>query len=120
MKKIVIIAGLLLSSTQAMAHGNWLAPAAIGGLIGYEIGRPAPHMIYQQPQAVYQQPQVVYQQPQVVYQQPQAVYQQPQAVYQQRQIYVYPVNVPIPAGMRCELQSNNVNGQILTNNYCSY
>lgn len=94
MKKVVCITALLLS-TNAMAGSDWIWPAAIGGVIGYEIGRPR------------LQPQVIYQQPQVVYVQPQ-------------QIYVYPANVPVPYSMRCELRSINFNGQIITNNYCSY
>ena len=121
MKKIALITLLLLASTQVMAEGRegrggyggyrggyhgggmgWVAPLAIGGLIGYELFRPSPQIVYQQA------PQIVYQQaPQVVYQQP-------------SQMYVYPVNVPVPAGMHCELQSNNINGQIVTSNYCFY
>jgi len=96
MKKIALITALLLSSTSAFAHGNWVGPALIGGIIGYEIGRPA---------QVYQQPQIIYQQPQVVYVQP-------------RQVIVIPANAPTPYGYRCELQSVYVNGQVVLNNYC--
>ena len=45
-------------------HGGgvgWVAPAIIGGVIGYELSQP--RVIYQQPQVVYQQPPVIYQQP---------------------------------------------------------
>jgi hypothetical protein len=49
MKKILLVLALV-SSTAAMAHGywrhdghggfNWVAPALVGGVIGYEIARP--------------------------------------------------------------------------------
>ena len=71
MKKILTILLLTVGAT-AMAHGphyhgywrhggggnwNWVAPAVIGGVIGYEIARPNPPVVVQQmpPPAVYQQ-----------------------------------------------------------------
>ena len=44
------------------AGNNWIAPAIIGGVIGYELSRPRP--VYVEPQ------QVIIQQPPVVYTQP--------------------------------------------------
>jgi len=41
---------------------GWVAPAVIGGVIGYEIARPAP-VVVQQPPVVYTQPQTVIQAP---------------------------------------------------------
>ena len=41
---------------------GWVAPAVIGGVIGYEIAHPAP-VVVQQPPIVVQQPPVVVQQP---------------------------------------------------------
>lgn len=34
--------------------GNWIAPALIGGVIGYELSRPT--TVYVQPPVIYQQP----------------------------------------------------------------
>ena len=114
MKKLLLSSLLLFTSMQAMAHGyeyrggyqhyeyhnnmGWVAPAIIGGVIGYQLNRP---------QIIYQQPQVIYQQPQVVYQQP-------------SQIYVYPSGAPIPAGMICETKNDIVNNQQVINSYCHY
>ena len=69
MKKILIV-GLLALSTTAFAHGphgywrphpsggwNWVAPAVIGGVIGYEIARPPvynPPVVVQQPPVIIQ------------------------------------------------------------------
>ena len=77
MKKILLI-GLLTLSSVAYAHGphgywrpapsggwHWVAPALIGGVIGYEIARPP---VYTQPPVVVQQPPVVIQQNPVVVQ----------------------------------------------------
>ena len=68
MKKLVIsllITGSLLS-TQAEAHwrgGHWIAPALIGGVIGYELAAPRyvvpPPVVYTQPNVVYVQPPMV-------------------------------------------------------------
>lgn len=81
MKKIIAALVLAAASTSAFAHGgfhggyggyhggyggyyrggnNWIGPALIGGIIGYELAQP--RVIYQQP------PVVVQQQPQVIYQ----------------------------------------------------
>ena len=59
MKKI-LLSLILLVSTSVMAHGywrhggpsgwHWVAPAVVGGVIGYEIARPTPPVvIVQQP-----------------------------------------------------------------------
>ena len=68
MKKLLITT-LLLISTTAMAqhhHGHWerrgggwgwVAPVVIGGVIGYELAKPAPVVVQQPPVVV--QPQVV-------------------------------------------------------------
>jgi len=84
MKKVILALGLL-TSLSASAHGyeghgyhgyyhggggyGWVAPLAIGGLIGYELSQPRT-VVVQQPQVVYQQPPVVVQQPQVIQSQP--------------------------------------------------
>jgi len=79
MKRILTALALtVLTSTSAFAHSwehggyrggyheyrgggyNWVAPAIIGGVIGYELAQP--RVIVQQPQVIYQQPPVVYQQ----------------------------------------------------------
>lgn len=62
MKKILITC-LLVASTSAFAHGphgywrhnhgggwGWVAPVIVGGVIGYEIGRPP--VVVQQPPVV--------------------------------------------------------------------
>jgi len=76
MKKIIIALALLGIVGTADAHwrggccyrGGWIAPALIGGVIGYELSRPyyAPLPVYIQPPVVVQQPQVIIQQPQIV------------------------------------------------------
>ena len=40
---------------------DWIAPAVIGGIVGYAIAQP--RTVYVQPPVVYQQPQIVYQTP---------------------------------------------------------
>jgi hypothetical protein len=82
MKKLVTIlllsmAGLSHAHEGFRHHGyygnyytgnNWVAPAIIGGVIGYELSRPRP--VYVEPQPVIiQQPQVIYT-PQPIIQQP--------------------------------------------------
>ena len=76
MKK-VLIAGLIavgaIGSAQAHGYGHhghgggwgWVGPALIGGVIGYEMSRPAP-VYAPQPQVIYQPaPVVIQQQPEV-------------------------------------------------------
>lgn len=88
MKKILIasLLGLTLIST-AGAHGPyrmggwhggyyhggygcggcWVAPALIGGVIGYEIARPQQEVIIEQQPVIVQQPQTVVQTPPIGY-----------------------------------------------------
>jgi hypothetical protein len=47
--------------------GNWIAPALIGGIIGYELSQPRTVYVQPQPQVIVQQPQVVYQNPNAPY-----------------------------------------------------
>jgi len=82
MKKLAVALALItgLSISTAEAHGyyrggyggwhggggiGWVAPALIGGAIGYGMARPyyAPAPVYIQPEPVYVQPPVVYTQP---------------------------------------------------------
>ena len=94
MKRILLVTLLATLSTNVLADGRegrgsgyggyrggyhggngmgWIAPLAIGGLIGYELNR---------------QPTVIYQQPPVVYQQAPMVNVQPnQPIYQYQNIY---------------------------------
>ena len=73
MKKLILTLVLFGSACVATAHegfrhygyrgpccynGGWVAPAIIGGVIGYELSRPRP--VYVEPQPVYVQPQPVY------------------------------------------------------------
>ena len=46
--------------------GGWVAPALIGGVIGYELSRPAPVIVEQQP-VIVQPPVSVVQQPPIGY-----------------------------------------------------
>ena len=61
MKKLLIVL-LLLAATSVQAHGYrggyWVAPAIIGGVIGYELSQPKT-VIVEQPSVVYTQPQIV-------------------------------------------------------------
>ena len=71
---ILAMSALFAYSPQAQAHegfrhyhggyyaggGNWVAPALIGGVIGYELSRPR---YYEQPVVVQQPPVIVQQQP---------------------------------------------------------
>ena len=94
MKRILLLTLLATLSTNVLADGRegrgsgyggyrggyhggngmgWIAPLAIGGLIGYELNR---------------QPTVIYQQPPVVYQQAPMINVQPnQPIYQYQNIY---------------------------------
>jgi hypothetical protein len=86
MKKILLSLTFLAVAGNAMAdgyhHGGfrggyWVAPAIVGGIVGYELGRP--RYVYETPPVVIQQP-VIVQQPQVIYQQQvceQKTFQQP-------------------------------------------
>lgn len=71
MKKVILALSLLALAGTASAHegfrhyhggyynsGSWVAPAIIGGVIGYELSRPR----YYEPPVIVQQP-VVVQQP---------------------------------------------------------
>ena len=76
MNRILTVFLFVISGT-AMAHGprgywhqnnggwNWMTPALIGGIIGYEISRPP---VYTPPPIVVQQPPVIIQQPPIVVQ----------------------------------------------------
>jgi hypothetical protein len=71
MKK-VLLAVVLFASVPAFAQyyhhhhyhggyrGGWIAPAIIGGVIGYELSRPRTVIVEQQP-VIVQQPPVIYQ-----------------------------------------------------------
>ena len=83
MKKLAFALTLLLTATVASAHGwehggyrggyghyenhyhgggmNWVAPAIIGGVVGYAIAQPRTVYVQPQPPVVYSQPQVIYQ-----------------------------------------------------------
>jgi len=78
MKKLLLALSLLTLVGTSQAHEGfhyrggccyrggygmgWVAPAVIGGVIGYEIARPAP-VVVQQPPVIYTQPQPVIQAP---------------------------------------------------------
>jgi hypothetical protein len=85
MKKLVAVLLLAVASTSAMAQhhgyhrhggyrGGWVAPAVIGGVIGYGLSRPyyepyyAPPVVIQQPPVYVQQPIVQQQCTRYVYQ----------------------------------------------------
>lgn len=104
MKKIALSIMFLAVSGSAMAQhhghggywggGRWVAPMIIGGVVGYEIGRP--RYYYETPPVVIQQP-VIVQQPQVIYQQ--------QPTQPQQQV--------------CEQKTiQQPNGQIVSGNFC--
>ena len=113
MKKLIaslIIAGSAVAIPAQAQHyhhgyrwggGSWVAPAIIGGVIGYELNRPRYDPYYYPPQ------QVIIQQPPVIYQQPQVIYGAPTQA---------PV-MPMP-GQVCELKSEMINGQVVTGNFC--
>jgi hypothetical protein len=82
MKKVIALFLVLMSVSlaQAQAHGYyrggwhggygcggcWVAPALIGGVVGYELARPNT-VVVEQPSVVVQQPQTVVQAPPVGY-----------------------------------------------------
>jgi len=72
MNKLLVIVLLCLSSSAIAQHNdghghwqrgyggwNWMAPAIIGGAIGYELSRPQPYVILQPPPLVIQQPTIL-------------------------------------------------------------
>lgn len=84
MKKILLaslISLMTMSTVNAQArccwrggyYGGWVAPAVVGGVIGYELARPTT-VIVQQPGVVYTAPPVVVQPSPVMVQQPPAGY----------------------------------------------
>ena len=84
MKKLLLAFSLLSLIGSASAHGPyrafgmyggyygggcggcWIAPAVIGGVVGYELTRPTT-VVVEQPSVVYTQPQTVVQVPPVGY-----------------------------------------------------
>jgi hypothetical protein len=93
MKKVFVSLTIIASlfTGTAHAHGQWVGPALIGGIIGYELGRPNTVYVQQQP------PVIVQQQPPVI------VQQQP------------PVYVPQYV---CELRSEMINGRVVQGQFC--
>lgn len=87
MKRVFLAGLLLLTVLSANAHewhheyrerccyrggiyyggNNWVAPALIGGVIGYELSRPRTEVIVEQQPIVVQQPQTFIQAPPVGY-----------------------------------------------------
>ena len=81
MKKLLLALSLLAvvgsANAQWYHHGgyyrggcygcNWVAPAIIGGVIGYEINRAPPPIVIQQPPVIIQQPQPYVQSPPIGY-----------------------------------------------------
>ena len=69
MRKILLATVLLLAATTASAHGywrhdgrggwNWVAPAIVGGAVGYAIARPPVYVQPAPPVIIEQQPVVV-------------------------------------------------------------
>jgi Tfp pilus assembly protein FimT len=83
MKKVLLVLMLMLTAGMASAQwhhhggyccyrgdygGGWIAPALVGGVIGYELSRPNTVVVeQQQPSVIVQQPQTVVQAPPVGY-----------------------------------------------------
>ena len=83
MKKVLLVLMLMLTAGMASAQwhhhggyccyrggygGGWIAPALVGGVIGYELSRPNTVVVeQQQPSIIVQQPQTVVQAPPVGY-----------------------------------------------------
>jgi len=103
MKKVLIglvmFGSLFAGTAQAQHHhgggyyggGRWVGPAIIGGIIGYELGRPRYYYPYPPP----------------------VIYAPPPVVYSQPPIYVQPQNPQV-----CELRSEVVNGQLVQGQFC--
>lgn len=92
MKKVFVSLTIIASLFTGTAHADarWVGPALIGGIIGYELGRPNTVYVQQQP------PVIVQQQPVIVQQQP-------------------PVYVPQYV---CELRSEMINGRVVQGQFC--
>ena len=73
MKRLLLSLALISASVPVLAHGphgywrphhsnswGWGAPVIVGGVIGYELGRPP--VVVQQPPVVVQQPPIIVQQ----------------------------------------------------------
>ena len=110
MKKVLVSLAVISSlvSAPAFAWGD-REQGILSGIAGL--------WIYQQ---LSKPPVLVQQAPTIVAPPPVVYYQQPAPAYVPRTVYVYPTNVPIPAGMTCRLQSEHINDQIVTGNYCYY
>ena len=84
MKKLLLALSLISVFSIASAHGPyrafgmhggyyggcggcWIAPAVIGGVVGYELTRPTTVYVEPQPSVIVQQPQTVVQAPPVGY-----------------------------------------------------
>ena len=93
MKKVFVSLTIIASLFAGTAHADarWVGPALIGGIIGYELGRPNTVYVQQQPVIIQQQQPVIIQQ------------QQP------------PVYVPQYV---CELRSEMINGRVVQGQFC--
>ena len=62
MKKIFVSLTIIASLFAGTAHADarWVGPALIGGIIGYELGRPNTVYVQQQPVIIQQQQPPVY------------------------------------------------------------
>lgn len=91
MKKVFVSLTIIASLFAGTAHADarWVGPALIGGIIGYELGRPNTVYVQQQPVIIQQQPVIVQQQP--------------------------PVYVPQYV---CELRSEMINGRVVQGQFC--
>ena len=60
MKKVFVSLTIIASLFAGSAHADtrWVGPALIGGIIGYELGRPNTVYVPQQPVIIQQQPPV--------------------------------------------------------------
>ena len=90
MKKVFVSLTIIASLFTGTAHADarWVGPALIGGIIGYELGRPNTVYVPQQP--------VIIQQAPVIVQQP-------------------PVYVPQYV---CQLRSEMINGRVVQGQFC--